>query len=51
MNDVMILLQAALTARTLNLLFAGVCVCAACGLGARWVAVLSALLYLGLAFC
>jgi len=39
-----------MTARILNLLFAILCVLAALGLPPRWVAILSALLYVALAF-
>ncbi len=39
-----------MTAQAVNLLFAGLCLWAAVGLSPKWMAVLSAILYLALAF-
>ncbi len=40
-----------MTPKTLNLLFAGLCFAASRGLCPKWTMILSALLYLALAFC
>jgi hypothetical protein len=51
MITVMMILQALMTAKVLNLAFAGLCVWGALGLCPKKFALLSALLYLALAFC
>lgn len=41
---------ALMTAQILNLCFAGLCICMACGMCPRWAAIISAGLYIALAF-